>query len=74
MKQQELTFSFHNPNSEAATAAFLIKVFAAANQSKVERLILKGSRGPLSSASEPQTAASAFLSSGSDTRVKSQDT
>ena len=39
MKQRELNYRFHNPNSAEDTANFLCKILIEANAGKVERAI-----------------------------------
>lgn len=39
MKGQKLNYRFHNPNSEAATADYILKIFIEANTPKVEAII-----------------------------------
>lgn len=39
MKQRKLNYRFHNPNSEAATADYILKILIEANAEKVERAI-----------------------------------
>ena len=39
MKQKKLNYRFHNPNSAAATADYILKILIDANSEKVERAI-----------------------------------
>ena len=39
MKKRKLNYTFHNPNSAAATADYILKIFIDANSEKVERAI-----------------------------------
>lgn len=39
MKQQKLSFSFHNPNTAEVTANYLLKLFVEVNRSKVDDAI-----------------------------------
>ena len=39
MKEQKLTFVFHNPNSVEATANHLLKLFLEADQKKLEKVL-----------------------------------
>lgn len=39
MKQRKLNYRFHNPNPEAATADYILKILIEANAGKVEQAI-----------------------------------
>ncbi len=39
MKDRKLNYRFHNPNSEAETADYILKIFIEANAGKVEAAI-----------------------------------
>lgn len=39
MKQRKLNYRFHNPNPEAATADYILKILIEANAGKVEQSI-----------------------------------
>ena len=39
MKKRKLNYRFHNPNSAAATAGYILKILIDANSEKVERAI-----------------------------------
>lgn len=39
MKERKLNYRFHNPNTAAATADYILKVLIEANASKVESVI-----------------------------------
>ena len=39
MRTRKLTYVFHNPNTEEATANFLVKLFTEVNQPKLEAAI-----------------------------------
>lgn len=39
MKKRKLNYRFHNPNSEAVTADYILKILIEANAEKVERAI-----------------------------------
>ncbi len=41
MKEQNLNYRFHNPNTVEATADILLKIFIEANQNKAEEAIRK---------------------------------
>lgn len=40
-KKRKLNYRFHNPNTAAATADYILKIFIEANAGKVERAIQK---------------------------------
>ena len=46
MKKRKLNYRFHNPNSTAATANYLLKIFVEANQGKVQLAIQQAAGGP----------------------------
>lgn len=39
MKERRLNYRFHDPNPEAVTAGYILKLFIEANAGKVERVI-----------------------------------
>ena len=39
MQKRKLNYRFHNPNSAAATADYILKIFIEANAGKVEKAI-----------------------------------
>ena len=39
MQKRKLNYRFHNPNSAAATADYILKVFIEVNAKKVERVM-----------------------------------
>lgn len=39
MKQRKLNYRFHNPNPEAASADYILKILIEANTGKVEQVI-----------------------------------
>ncbi len=39
MKERKLNYRFHNPNSQSATADYLLKMFVKVNEKKVEEAI-----------------------------------
>ena len=39
MQKRKLNYRFHNPNSAAATADYILKIFIDANSEKVEKAI-----------------------------------
>ena len=39
MKGRKLNYRFHNPNTEEATADYILKLFIEANKNKLERAI-----------------------------------
>lgn len=39
MKQRKLNYRFHNPNPEAATADYILKILIEANAGKVEQIL-----------------------------------
>lgn len=41
MKERKLNYKFHNPNSAAATADYLLKILIQSNAKKVEEAIQK---------------------------------
>lgn len=41
MRTRKLTYVFHNPNTEEATANFLVKLFTEVNQPKLEAVIYR---------------------------------
>lgn len=41
MKRKELHFHFHNPNTDAETAEYILRVFAEVNRSTYEEIISK---------------------------------
>lgn len=46
MKKRRLNYRFHNPNSEAATADYILKIFIEANARKVEAAIREAAELP----------------------------
>lgn len=39
MKERKLSYRFHNPNTAAATADYILKILIDANSEKVEKVI-----------------------------------
>lgn len=46
VKERKLNYRFHNPNSTAATADYLLKIFMEANREKVQLAIQAVANGP----------------------------
>ena len=46
MKQRKLNYRFHNPNPEAVTAGYILKIFIEANAGKVESAIRAAAAAP----------------------------
>lgn len=39
MKKRKLNYTFHNPNTDRATADYILKVFFESNKTKVENAV-----------------------------------